>query len=287
MSDPLCGTDPLPACRCKGCSQCRAGWQHWPRSGWCPSPQLWWTEGIQIYPYLYWTHLSGVSCRTQDTVHQAWETLHTGSRAEHRSWDDLLEERTVALHSSSQVQRLCSRKKGTNSSLQWPETLSDTWIAKSENRLRKGFLMIAEHEESVGGQGKTEIYETNGEAGDEFHFMTIFCTNCTCKGRNRHQLYMGNNTTARTTVFWNEGKSIQKTFKNSWDRNPAQLKHKKSTATFSDRMVCPRETKGFRCLLYKRYTLFPRNSYRCYDMLTHKSNTSGTAKDAWFSWLRL
>lgn len=39
----------------------------------------------------------------------------------------------------------------------------------------------------------------------------------------------------------------------------------------------------------KRYTLLPRNSYRCYDMLTHKSNTTGTAEDTYFSfpWLRL
>lgn len=84
---------------------------------------------------------------------------------------------------------LCSNQKNI---------LSDRWIARSESRLRKRFPMITE---SVGGQWKTGTHETNGEAGNEFCFKTIFCTNYKCKVRNRHQLYMGTNTPARMTVF--------------------------------------------------------------------------------------
>lgn len=41
--------------------------------------------------------------------------------------------------------------------------MSDRWIAKSKNRLRKRFLMITEHKESVGRQWKTDTHEMNGE----------------------------------------------------------------------------------------------------------------------------
>lgn len=43
---------------------------------------------------------------------------------------------------------LCSDQRNTQ---------SDRWIAKSENRLKKRFLMITEHKESVGRQWKTNM----------------------------------------------------------------------------------------------------------------------------------
>lgn len=95
--------------------------------------------------------------------------------------------------------------------------------------------MITEHKESVGGQCKTETKETNGEARDEFRFMTFSCTNCTCKGQNRYQLDMGSYTTTRMTVFlkWRKKHPKKKSSKilflkkkeNQFSSNKKALKH--------------------------------------------------------------
>lgn len=223
------------------------------------------------------------------------KTLHTGSRAEYRSWDDLLQERTVALHSSSKVQMLYSRERvPTDLCSDQRNTKSGRWIAKTENRLKKRFLMIIEHKESVRRQWKTETHEPNGRVGDELRFMTIFCTNCTCKGRNRYHLITRSNTTARMAFFLNKGKSIQKKKKSSKILE-AENQLSSNTRKAWQRFQLQGQTEWFvlekprGISIYCKRDTLQRNSYRCYYMLTQKSNTPGTAEDTHFSfpWLRL
>lgn len=107
--------------------------------------------------------------------------------------------------------------------------LSDRSIAKNGKRLGTRFWMIVEYKEQVEGRLK---YMKQIGGREEFSFMTIFCTNCTHKGSNGLQLYVGNHTTARMTIFLKQRKEHLKNFlKKSWNRK----QQKSSTAQIQEK----------------------------------------------------
>lgn len=165
-----------------------------------------------------------------------WKTLHAGSRAEHRSWDGLLEERTVAVHSSSKVQMLCSRKKGTNSPLQWPEKYRVTdGQQRVKTGLEKDFWWSQNTKSQLEDNARLKQMKWMGRQGMNFASWQSPVLTAHARAKTGISLTREVILQQEWQFFWSEGKSIQrkksskilflKKKENHFSSNKKALKH--------------------------------------------------------------